>query len=118
MIRRPPRSTLFPYTTLFRNEGMWLPQLNNRQLPVAAFNEGVLLFWKVGPYQVILSVLPGSPIPATDRVRGARINPRTNPAINPQRCAAMLTCGVDRSNAVCIATIIKIFANRCFACGA
>src|SRR2546430_4281808 len=76
MIRRPPRSTLFPYTTLFRSEGMWLPQLNNRQLPVAAFNEGVLLFWKVGPYQVILSVLPGSPIPATDRVRGARINPR------------------------------------------
>src|SRR5207253_11463047 len=85
------------------NEGMWLPQLNNRQLPVAAFTEGVLLFRKVGPYQVILSVLPGSPIPATDRVRGARINPRTNPAINPQRCAAMLTCGVDRSNAVCIA---------------
>src|SRR2546430_17580717 len=24
MIRRPPRSTLFPYTTLFRSEGAWL----------------------------------------------------------------------------------------------
>src|SRR5690348_17706070 len=23
MIRRPPRSTLFPYTTLFRSVGMW-----------------------------------------------------------------------------------------------
>src|SRR5260221_6416830 len=23
MIRRPPRSTLFPYTTLFRSHGMW-----------------------------------------------------------------------------------------------
>src|SRR3712207_8740457 len=23
MIRRPPRSTLFPYTTLFRSAGMW-----------------------------------------------------------------------------------------------
>src|SRR3712207_6999855 len=23
MIRRPPRSTLFPYTTLFRSEGAW-----------------------------------------------------------------------------------------------
>src|SRR3712207_9180724 len=23
MIRRPPRSTLFPYTTLFRSEGVW-----------------------------------------------------------------------------------------------
>src|SRR4028119_332841 len=25
MIRRPPRSTLFPYTTLFRSGGDWLP---------------------------------------------------------------------------------------------
>src|SRR2546421_6795166 len=25
MIRRPPRSTLFPYTTLFRSAGGWLP---------------------------------------------------------------------------------------------
>src|SRR5258708_24000218 len=24
MIRRPPRSTLFPYTTLFRSSGYWL----------------------------------------------------------------------------------------------
>src|SRR2546427_5317841 len=24
MIRRPPRSTLFPYTTLFRSTGAWL----------------------------------------------------------------------------------------------
>src|SRR3712207_8785992 len=25
MIRRPPRSTLFPYTTLFRSTGLWHP---------------------------------------------------------------------------------------------
>src|SRR3989337_3076406 len=25
MIRRPPRSTLFPYTTLFRSRGCWQP---------------------------------------------------------------------------------------------
>src|SRR2546430_7299200 len=25
MIRRPPRSTLFPYTTLFRSHGIWSP---------------------------------------------------------------------------------------------
>src|SRR2546422_6258470 len=24
MIRRPPRSTLFPYTTLFRSDGHWI----------------------------------------------------------------------------------------------
>src|SRR3712207_7246423 len=27
MIRRPPRSTLFPYTTLFRSVGYWREQL-------------------------------------------------------------------------------------------
>src|SRR2546425_13362335 len=27
MIRRPPRSTLFPYTTLFRSPLRWLPSL-------------------------------------------------------------------------------------------
>src|SRR5256885_1673275 len=51
-------------------------------------------------------------------VRGANTNPRTAPENNPQRCAAMLTCGVERSNAVCIATIISTLPNRCFACGA
>src|SRR3712207_8031100 len=33
MIRRPPRSTLFPYTTLFRSEGEPLPQLEHLQRP-------------------------------------------------------------------------------------
>src|SRR6266571_7832234 len=33
MIRRPPRSTLFPYTTLFRSEPTYRP---GRQLPVEA----------------------------------------------------------------------------------
>src|SRR5256885_5659292 len=28
MIRRPPRSTLFPYTTLFRSTGRWKNPLN------------------------------------------------------------------------------------------
>src|SRR2546430_9547573 len=28
MIRRPPRSTLFPYTTLFRSEQPWHPVLD------------------------------------------------------------------------------------------
>src|SRR2546429_6512700 len=29
MIRRPPRSTLFPYTTLFRSNGSWTVGGNN-----------------------------------------------------------------------------------------
>src|SRR5688572_32201234 len=31
MVRRPPRSTLFPYTTLFRSEGVQAPQQLRRQ---------------------------------------------------------------------------------------
>src|SRR3712207_6881336 len=32
MIRRPPRSTLFPYTTLFRSEGTVWPRVGARVL--------------------------------------------------------------------------------------
>src|SRR2546430_10877737 len=52
MIRRPPRSTLFPYTTLFRSFGPWISsdiwrsggevryavtQFRNRGIPASAF---------------------------------------------------------------------------------
>src|SRR3712207_8553307 len=33
MIRRPPRSTLFPYTTLFRSEGLHQPRREGPLLP-------------------------------------------------------------------------------------
>src|SRR5258708_30823470 len=32
MIRRPPRSTLFPYTTLFRSAGRWMITRLSRQV--------------------------------------------------------------------------------------
>src|SRR2546427_13141952 len=35
MIRRPPRSTLFPYTTLFRSPAMTTPQPHARRAPHA-----------------------------------------------------------------------------------
>src|SRR5207247_3368304 len=31
MIRRPPRSTLFPYTTLFRSRGNWIEYREDRR---------------------------------------------------------------------------------------
>src|SRR4051794_41436215 len=31
MIRRPPRSTLFPYTTLFRSSGFWAAAARTRR---------------------------------------------------------------------------------------
>src|SRR5256885_16332077 len=39
MIRRPPRSTLFPYTTLFRSDGMRDANPANRQ--AAAYGVGI-----------------------------------------------------------------------------
>src|SRR2546427_7695733 len=36
MIRRPPRSTLFPYTTLFRSSDERLPDLERIGIPVLA----------------------------------------------------------------------------------
>src|SRR2546427_6802380 len=36
MIRRPPRSTLFPYTTLFRSDGITVKQLAEIEAAVTA----------------------------------------------------------------------------------
>src|SRR3712207_7543694 len=40
MIRRPPRSTLFPYTTLFRSADAKLPQNTDGAIKVAVTPEG------------------------------------------------------------------------------
>src|SRR5256885_4171699 len=44
MIRRPPRSTLFPYTTLFRSDGLvnnvgWLPRATLEQTTTDLWDE-------------------------------------------------------------------------------
>src|SRR3712207_9461963 len=49
MIRRPPRSTLFPYTTLFRSEGFGSPERRN----LAAT-----------PFWILAQTAPPSPSPA------------------------------------------------------
>src|SRR3712207_8344795 len=45
MIRRPPRSTLFPYTTLFRSEGRTLSisNLDKVLYPAAGFTKGEVI---------------------------------------------------------------------------
>src|SRR5260221_9729011 len=42
MIRRPPRSTLFPYTTLFRSRGVAVQRLLGRLLLLHDVAEGVV----------------------------------------------------------------------------
>src|SRR3712207_7196938 len=63
MIRRPPRSTLFPYTTLFRSD-----RCCARNCPVA----------------VRRSPLPGHTEP--ERPRSARFRLRTRPCISGSGC--------------------------------
>src|SRR2546430_7844243 len=43
MIRRPPRSTLFPYTTLFRSIELHVPALRERRGDIAEIAEAILL---------------------------------------------------------------------------
>src|SRR3712207_7834093 len=43
MIRRPPRSTLFPYTTLFRSSGVAIYAALEQELPEVIANHGVVL---------------------------------------------------------------------------
>src|SRR2546426_7361513 len=45
MIRRPPRSTLFPYTTLFRSDALGdRPAIRLRRVPIPGVPRVVLLF--------------------------------------------------------------------------
>src|SRR3712207_8390329 len=44
MIRRPPRSTLFPYTTLFRSSGL-LRFLEHYEGNTSKYSETVTVFW-------------------------------------------------------------------------
>src|SRR2546430_14915267 len=54
MIRRPPRSTLFPYTTLFRSEGGADPGRDDAPLCLAGIGKRVA-------HKVYAAALPGCP---------------------------------------------------------
>src|SRR3712207_7297278 len=47
MIRRPPRSTLFPYTTLFRSLGITLADINDN-VSASVFNYQIQKLYEVG----------------------------------------------------------------------
>src|SRR2546426_9363004 len=49
MIRRPPRSTLFPYTTLFRSSVL-LPAFGSPRSPTSAISFSTSSSWRSSPY--------------------------------------------------------------------
>src|SRR3989442_3765096 len=58
MIRRPPRSTLFPYTTLFRSHGRIVAQDTPRGL-IRTHAPGTTVSVLLGGGQARIDVLPG-----------------------------------------------------------
>src|SRR2546428_2241649 len=73
MIRRPPRSTLFPYTTLFRSEletgcGI-VPYADKEKAAVAA------LQWAVGLELFLLARDPWRVVLSTDHPNGGALRP-------------------------------------------
>src|SRR2546427_4093232 len=53
MIRRPPRSTLFPYTTLFRSYYLLMPSLGDRQSLMAHLRaRGILAVYHYLPHHI------------------------------------------------------------------
>src|SRR2546430_9775644 len=72
MIRRPPRSTLFPYTTLFRSmrAGHYIPQRN-----CLAADSTILDGWQPLPYRITegLPVTRNNPDRSADR-KSTRLN--------------------------------------------
>src|SRR3712207_7344960 len=75
MIRRPPRSTLFPYTTLFRSQGaerFFERRLDFCQGAIDLREESV--FWGLDPAETLSRhALPGENLDAADR-KSTRLN--------------------------------------------
>src|SRR5258706_8588272 len=70
MIRRPPRSTLFPYTTLFRSKRRWKPQCASLRMPRLHVQDrifGPILVIEVPPLELVDREALGLHGPAQER---------------------------------------------------
>src|SRR5258708_40025007 len=75
MIRRPPRSTLFPYTTLFRSDDFRLAHFTDLRPPKKA-EEGCLLF---ADGLAVASPAGGGVLPALATGKGGRASATRGP---------------------------------------
>src|SRR3712207_8848128 len=73
MIRRPPRSTLFPYTTLFRSPQHPVGRQPDRVLHAPGFEELVQLRPGEGGVSAEVEVLHPAPVARQDR-KSTRLN--------------------------------------------
>src|SRR3712207_9098121 len=85
MIRRPPRSTLFPYTTLFRSAGVAAGQREAGEPPGEAVG--------VAPLELVEGLLP----PEDDRLAGAGVERAGQRGRRPDPLLAQRLGGQRRS---------------------
>src|SRR3712207_6958621 len=71
MIRRPPRSTLFPYTTLFRSKAF--TDLIRNEMPQETYLELAISYYNIGCKNEAIKVLQLAPENAEDR-KSTRLN--------------------------------------------
>src|SRR3712207_6947571 len=73
MIRRPPRSTLFPYTTLFRSEGVDAQVLERLRPFVTVLPERTIVNANTAAAEVLAAQVPGLAVSDADR-KSTRLN--------------------------------------------
>src|SRR5256885_3579239 len=72
MIRRPPRSTLFPYTTLFRSDGHVIVKIPYRRVPRIGIDQEVI--WMTIAIKVRHTrYIPAGPRSGPERVADAHV---------------------------------------------
>src|SRR3712207_9557793 len=94
MIRRPPRSTLFPYTTLFRSIAPLFAQwVNSYKRLVPGYEAPVYLAWSRRNRSALIRV----PLYHPGQEQATRAELRCpDPACNPYLCfAGMLQAGLE-----------------------
>src|SRR3712207_9245191 len=84
MIRRPPRSTLFPYTTLFRSKRQSLGRREVKEMhkatPTAVEGKSMsprsttIWLWLTAPIAVLLAIAAGSELLVDGLFRGDELN--------------------------------------------
>src|SRR5689334_24776390 len=100
MIRRPPRSTLFPYTTLFRSEqfsgfNRTLDAINNVFRKFSAFHD------ETGRLSVDgMNIISNDGSNKLNRIRKARVSYKVQRTINARLNAATSTRAVTIGRAV------------------
>src|SRR2546430_4151873 len=102
MIRRPPRSTLFPYTTLFRSTKSVGKQLQRRDFFLLIFVRGELLFF--ARCFLLDITVPVAPITHQFRVRDLDDAARSEEHTSELQSQSNLVCRLlleKQKNAAC-----------------